>query len=133
VLSNDSGKWKISTPAEVSVERSAKDLMVECKKDGHEDGFARAISRTTASMWGNILLFAGVGAIIDHSTGTGYNYPSYLVVRMGTSITIDRRDEDSPGEKEETDMRVPSGNQPPKEDNKLIDPSPKEDNKLFGP
>ncbi len=133
VLNNGSGNWLIITPAEVSIQRSAKDLMVECKKEGHADGFARAISRTAAGMWGNIILFAGVGALIDHSTGTGYNYPSYIVVKMGTSVTIDRREQDSPGKKEKTDMGAPSGNQPPKEDNKPSGPSRKEEDKLLGP
>jgi hypothetical protein len=111
-LSNESGRWQITTPGVVAVERSAKDLMVECKKEGHSDGFARAISRTAPGMWGNILLFAGVGAIIDHSRGTGYNYPSYIAVKMGTSITIDRREQDSAGEKINTDMGAPTVNQP---------------------
>lgn len=122
VLSNDSGIWRITAPAQVSVERSAKDLLVACKKEGHADGFARAISRTAASMWGNILLFAGVGAIIDHSTGTGYNYPSYIAVKMGTTVTIDRRDEDSSGNKEESDTNATSGHQPLKEESKLLGP-----------
>ncbi|MCR4301946.1 MAG: hypothetical protein NUV51_10075 [Sulfuricaulis sp.] len=127
-LSNESGKWQITTPGVVSVERSAKDLMVECKKEGHPDGFAQAISRTAPGMWGNIILFAGVGAIIDHSMGTGYDYPSYIAVKMGTSVTVDRREQDSAGEKESTDMGAPTLNQPQKVNQPLMD-----DNKLFGP
>jgi hypothetical protein len=122
VLSNDSGNWRITAPAQVSVERSANDLLVACKKEGHADGFAQAISRAAPGMWGNILVFAGVGAIIDHSTGTGYNYPSYIAVRMGTTVTIDRRDEESLGNKEEAETSAPAGHQPQMEDNKLLGP-----------
>ncbi|MDH3371124.1 MAG: hypothetical protein OEM31_07310 [Gammaproteobacteria bacterium] len=122
VLSNDSGNWRITTPAEVSVERSANDLLVTCKKEGHADGFAKAISRAAPGMWGNILVFAGVGAIIDHNTGAGYNYPRYIAIRMGTNVTIDRLDEDSTGTKEETDTVATTEHQPQMDDNKLLGP-----------
>lgn len=122
VLSNDSGNWRITTPAQVSVERSANDLLVACKKEGHADGFAQVISRAAPGMWGNILVFAGVGAIIDHSTGAGYSYPNYIAVRMGTTVTIDRRDRDSASNKEETDTVAPTEHQPQMEEHKLLGP-----------
>ena len=48
-------------------------------------------------MFGNIILGGGIGALIDHSKGTGYDYPDNLPVRMGEVITVDRR-ETSPEE-----------------------------------
>jgi hypothetical protein len=43
-------------------------------------------------MWGNIVFGGGVGAIVDHSRGAGYNYPDILPVVMGKSVIIDRSD-----------------------------------------
>ena len=94
-LKNDKGTWKTASPGFVKVRRSADDLMIECKKEGLDDGFLRAISRAAGSMFGNIIFGGGIGALIDHSKGTGYNYPNELPVIMGTSSTVDRRQEDT--------------------------------------
>lgn len=94
-LHNDKGSWEMVTPGFVSVHRSSDDLIVECKKDGMADGFLRAISRVAGGMFGNIIFGGGIGALIDHSKGTGYNYPNALPVKMGASTTVDRRDEKS--------------------------------------
>lgn len=95
-LKNDRGSWSATAPGSIMVRRSAEDLLVECKKDGENDGFLRAISRAAGGMWGNIILGGGIGAIIDHNKGTGYNYPNDLPVNMGASMTIDRKDEATP-------------------------------------
>lgn len=92
-LKNDKGSWQVTTPGTVDVHRSAEDLVVECKKDGAPDGIARGISRAAGGMWGNIVLGGGIGAMIDHSNGTGYNYPNDLPVKMGGSVTVDQADE----------------------------------------
>lgn len=97
-LKNDVGYWKVTSPGVVSVKRSAEDLMIECKKDGSPDGIARAISRAAGGMWGNIIFGGGIGAIIDHNKGTGYDYPNDLIVKMGQSVTIDKKDEKRPAE-----------------------------------
>lgn len=92
-LKNDKGNWQIETPGTVAVHRSAEDILVECKKEGLPDGIARGISRAAGGMWGNIVFGGGVGAIIDHSNGTGYNYPNDLLVTMGASVTFDQANE----------------------------------------
>lgn len=92
-LKNDKGKWQAESPGVVTVHRSAEDLIVECKKEGFAEGFLRAISRAAGGMWGNIVFGGGVGALIDHNKGTGYDYPDDLPVKMGSSVTVDRRDE----------------------------------------
>lgn len=97
-LKNDVGNWKVTSPGVVSVRRSSEDLMVECKKEGSPDGFARAISRAAGGMWGNIIFGGGIGAIIDHNKGTGYDYPNDVIIKMGQSVTIDKRDEKRPVE-----------------------------------
>lgn len=91
-LRNDKGSWETETPAFVQVRRSSEDLLVECKKEGQPKGSLRAISRSSGGMWGNIIFGGGIGAIIDHNKGTGYNYPNNLPVKMGESIVVDRRE-----------------------------------------
>ena len=91
-LTNDRGSWQVDSPAVVSVRRSSEDLMVECKKPGQPDGLERAISRAAGGMFGNIIFGGGIGALIDHSKGTGYDYPDALAVRMGASVVVDRRE-----------------------------------------
>jgi hypothetical protein len=92
-LRNDKGSWSAESPGVVPVRRSSDDLIVECRKDGHADGFLRAVSRVAAGMFGNILFGGGIGAIIDHAKGTGYDYPSALPVKMGASVVVDPREE----------------------------------------
>lgn len=97
-LKNDKGNWKVTSPGVVSVRRSSEDLMVECKKEASPDGFGRVISRAAGGMWGNIIFGGGVGAIIDHNKGTGYDYPNDVIIKMGETVTIDKRDEKQPVE-----------------------------------
>jgi hypothetical protein len=89
-LRNDKGTWQGTSPGFVSVHKSSQDLNVECKKEGQPDGLLRAISRAGAGMFGNIIFGGGVGAIIDHTKGTAYNYPDNMPVVMGGSVTVDR-------------------------------------------
>lgn len=51
-------------------------------------------------MFGNIIFGGGIGAIIDHSKGTGYNYPDILPVKMGEAALVDRRDQQQAQQKE---------------------------------
>ena len=92
-LKNDKGVWDARAPANVSVRKSNEDLEVTCKKEGMPDGILKAVSRAAGSMFGNIVFGGGVGAIIDHSKGTGYDYPNQLPVKMGESVVVDRRTE----------------------------------------
>lgn len=79
------------TPANVTVRKSNEELTVTCKKDGMPDGLLKAISRAAGSMWGNIILGGGIGAIIDHSKGLGYDYLNELPVKMGESVVTDKK------------------------------------------
>lgn len=94
-LQNDKGSWEVTSPGFVNVHRSSEDLTVECKKDGEKDGLLKAISRAAGSMWGNVVFGGGIGAIIDHNKGTGYNYPDSLPVQMGSSVIVDRKAQDT--------------------------------------
>lgn len=91
-LTNDFGTYSVITPASVTVHRSSKDLQVTCKKDGLPDATANVTSRVTGSMFGNIILGGGVGAIVDHSNGSAYNYPDWMKFVMGQFTKFDRKD-----------------------------------------
>lgn len=90
-LKNDKGSWDSKAPANVTVRKSNEDLEVTCKKEGMPDGLLKAISRAAGSMFGNIIFGGGIGAIIDHNKGTGYDYPDQLPVKMGESVVVDKR------------------------------------------
>ena len=104
-LQSPKGTWKVSTPSSVSVARSGDDMQVDCKKDGMTPGLAKLISRVNGGMVGNIVFGGGIGAIIDHSKGTGYSYPNKVMVVMGENVVIDRRDE----EKQQPEKAAASG------------------------
>lgn len=92
-LTNDKGTWQAESPGAVKVRKSAKDLMIECQKEGFQPGSARAVSRVRPAMFGNALIGGGIGAIVDHKKGTAYDYPTPLSITMGSSVVIDKRDE----------------------------------------
>ncbi len=94
-LQNDKGTWEATSPGFVNIHRSAEDLTVQCKKDGQKDGLLKAVSRAAGSMFGNIVFGGGIGAIIDHNKGNGYNYPDRLPVEMGKSVVVDRKNQDT--------------------------------------
>jgi hypothetical protein len=107
-LKNDKGQWKGVTPGFVAVQRSAEDLLVTCTKDGEKDGLLRAISRAAGGMFGNIIFGGGIGAIIDHNKGTGYDYPETLVVEMGKSTVRDKEDERKEKQQKATEIQPTS-------------------------
>lgn len=89
-LQNPRGEWKAATPSSVTVRRSAEDMQIDCRKDGHPAGLVKLISRAHGGMFGNIVFGGGIGALIDHSEGTGYDYPNNVTVVMGESLVLDR-------------------------------------------
>ena len=82
-LTNNKGKWFVTTPGSVGIHRSNDDLQVLCTKDGIEPGRAAVVSETKGSMFGNIILGGAIGAIIDHTNGSAYEYPAFIQVIMG--------------------------------------------------
>lgn len=90
---NDKGQWTAKTPSNITVRKSNEDLNVTCKKEGLPDGLLKAVSRAAGSMFGNIVFGGGIGALVDHNTGKGYDYPNRLPVKMGESVVVDKRTE----------------------------------------
>ncbi len=87
-LVNKRGTYFISTPGTITISRSNDNLMVTCRKDGFDNGRATVVSDTKGSMFGNILLGGGIGAIVDHNNGSAYEYPSFIQVVMGQDVQI---------------------------------------------
>lgn len=81
-LSNSKGKWFVVTPGTVGIHRSNDDIQVLCRKDGYEPGRNGIVSETKGMMFGNIIFGGGIGAIVDHSSGAAYEYPSLFQILM---------------------------------------------------
>lgn len=87
-LINKRGTWFITTPGTVQIQRSNDDLQITCRKEGFDNGRASVISDTKDSMFGNIVLGGGIGAIVDHNNGSAYEYPSFIQITMGADSVI---------------------------------------------
>ncbi|WP_454737184.1 hypothetical protein [Cupriavidus necator] len=82
-LSNDKGKWFVTTPASLDVERSGQVMYVSCVTPSSETGTARvqplpAPAALAASIGGGGL----ISTLIDESTGAEFDYPSPIAVEL---------------------------------------------------
>lgn len=91
-LTNDEGKWFMTTPGSTTIHRSNKTLDVLCKKDGFNPGRTSVESSTKGAMWGNIILGGAVGAVVDHNSGAAYEYPTIIQVIMASLNGIKERE-----------------------------------------
>ena len=87
-LGNKKGKWFITTPGTVGISRSNDDLQVNCTKEGYLQGKQGVVSDTKGMMFGNIIFGGGIGAIIDHTSGAAYEYPSVIQIAMSRIAKI---------------------------------------------
>lgn len=81
-LTNDAGKWFVSTPGSVTIQKSTGDLAVDCKKENDSVGHETIVSKANGAVWGNIILGGAVGYIVDRNTGAGFDYPAVITVVM---------------------------------------------------
>jgi hypothetical protein len=88
-LTNTKGKWLVDSPGSVTVIASNDDMQVLCGKQGLEPGKASVVSRIKGEMFGNIFIGGGIGAIVDHGTGAGYEYPPFIQVQMAAFKKIE--------------------------------------------
>jgi len=95
-LTNKQGKWFVTTPGSVVIHRSNDDMLVLCNKTDYEPGRAAVVSETKGSMFGNILFGGGIGAIVDHSNGSAYEYPTLIEILMGTFTRIEPPKKEQP-------------------------------------
>lgn len=88
-LTNNKGKWFVTTPGSVMVHRSNDDMQVLCNKADLEPGRAGVVSETKGSMFGNIIFGGAIGAVVDHSSGAAYEYPAFIQVLMGVFSKVE--------------------------------------------
>ena len=82
-LSNDHGAWSVTTPGEVAVHRSFKDLSVSCERLGMTPATRAVKSTTNPYLFGNIPLLGTVlWSAIDASTGAAFDYPWEISIAM---------------------------------------------------
>ncbi len=90
-LTNDAGKWFVTSPGSVTINKSTGDLAVDCKKEENLAGHEMVVSKANGSVWGNIIIGGGIGYIVDRNTGAGFDYPNSITVflrRMGEVIGL---------------------------------------------
>ncbi|WP_207221247.1 hypothetical protein [Pseudoduganella lutea] len=81
VLSNDIGRWFVTSPGRVRVRKSTQPLTVDCRLNDVYV-YDQISPKQNSSRWGNILLTAGTGQFVDRQTGAGFDYPSTLTVLL---------------------------------------------------
>jgi hypothetical protein len=88
-LTNDAGKWFVSTPGSVTVQKSTGDMTVDCVKDELR-GRETLVSKAQGMLWGNIIAGGGIGYIVDRNTGAGFDYPNSITVflnKMASTVS----------------------------------------------
>jgi hypothetical protein len=82
VLTNDAGRWFVTTPGHVTVQKSAGNLFLDCRKGSDSAGQDVVASKAnTSALVGNVAT-AGLGYLLDKRTGAGFDYPETLTVVM---------------------------------------------------
>lgn len=91
-LQNDRGAFNVETPNTVFVRKSANELVITCKAPNQPLADAKLTSRTGGAVFGNILLGGIIGAVVDTASGVAYNYPEWVQLIFGKTLTFDRND-----------------------------------------
>ncbi len=83
-LQNSVGNWSIDkTPGTATVDRSFSPLVILCSDAAGNKGTATLEPKTRGRAYGNILML-GVPAVVDASTGAGYEYaPDSVSIALG--------------------------------------------------
>ena len=83
VLANKAGRWFVTSPGRVAIQKSVGDLWIDCRKEGASAGYDVVASKINpVNLIGNVVVTAGVGYFVDKNTGAGYDYPATLTVIM---------------------------------------------------
>ncbi|KAF0844755.1 hypothetical protein FNL37_2210 [Methylovorus glucosotrophus] len=91
VASNDVGTWVGYAPGKLQIHRSSGDLRIICERErgDNEAGRFTSASHANDAARGNLVMPGGaIGALIDHATGYGYNYPITMRVVMGNDASL---------------------------------------------
>lgn len=89
-VTNDRNDTAMRSGDSLPVRRSGANLVIECTQPGQLPANGQAVSRANAGMVGNIVLGGAIGAVIDSSTGAGFNYPSWMRLVFGEVRNFDR-------------------------------------------
>lgn len=87
-LNNDKGAWYLKTPGTTTVHKSNEALHIKCEIEAFDPGTATVESAAGGAVWGNILIGGGIGWLIDHSSGSAYDYPPVIQIMMGEHMEL---------------------------------------------
>lgn len=88
ILSNGVGRWFITTPGKITINKNIDDLTVECSKEDVGTGSEVIASSANGGMWGNVLLGGPIGYVVDRKSGAGYDYPQTVVVSLKKAAPV---------------------------------------------
>lgn len=80
VIANGVGRWFVTTPGKITINKNVDDLTVECSKEDVGAGSETIVSKANAGLWGNILVGGPIGYVVDRKSGAGYDYPQTIIV-----------------------------------------------------
>lgn len=92
-LANDFATWFARSGETVKIHRSGQNLSVSCISNDQAEAKGSVVSRKNAGMVGNAFLGGAIGVLIDHNSGTGYSYPSWIKLVFGQTRVYDRKSE----------------------------------------
>jgi uncharacterized protein YceK len=75
-VSNENGEWTMNAPGQLQIQKGFGDLVLFCRSEYFEPHMLRVSSSSNLGTYGNIVLGAGAGALVDVNNGAGYDYPS---------------------------------------------------------
>ena len=85
-LSNGEGTWTVISPGKATVHRGTEDLQVRCDLNGFASGAINVPSKTSWTVFGDVLLGGPLAAVHDRKTGEGFGYPDLATVEMGRGV-----------------------------------------------
>lgn len=142
LLKNDRGEFHTETPKTVLVRKSAGDLIITCQSPNHPSAEGKLVSRTGAAVFGNIIFGGVIGGVLDTASGVAFNYPEWVQLVFGKSLTFDRHHfkdntlqvgvegntEDKAEKQEKTQQPAQEAEQQPQQATEPIRITPKMDN-----
>ena len=78
-LTNDTGKWFVTTPNSITVQKNTNNIAIDCLKNELR-GRETIVSKSNGGVWGNILAGGPIGYVVDRNNGAGFDYPTSVTV-----------------------------------------------------
>ncbi len=83
LLSNKTGRWFVTAPGRVTIQKSVDELSIDCRKAGVGAASEVVASRFgTGNLIGNAVVSGGLGYLVDRRSGAGFDYPVTLTVLL---------------------------------------------------